>query len=100
MQVGCILLGILFTLIGILFAAGKIHGFLSAWKQMPEDEKKKIQMKPLCRNIGEVIALSGILFLIKGIWPGFQEHWFAGAMIAWLLVAGFDVFYIERYINR
>ena len=96
MNIVCVLYGILFSGAGVLFATGKLHGYISAWKQMPEDEKEKIRIEPLCRNIGEVIGLSGILFLLKGLCPGFQDHWFAGAMIAWLIVAGFDVFYIER----
>ena len=65
---------------------------LSAWKNMPQPEKDKIKIRPLCRNIGEVIALNGIIFLLKGFWSGFSDHWFVGAMIAWLVVAGFDAF--------
>ena len=50
----------------------------------------------ICRNIGEIIALNGIIFLMKGLWSGFPNHWFVCAMIAWLIVAGFDVWYIEK----
>ena len=102
MNAVCILFGTLFSAAGVLFATGKLHRYLAAWKQMPQEEKEKIRIEPLCRNIGEVIALSGVIFLMKGFWPGFQDHWFVGAMIAWLIVAGFDVFYIEksnRYLN-
>ena len=70
---------------------------------MPQEEKDKIKMVPLCRNIGEVIALNGLIFLSKGLWPGFSNHWFVGAMVAWLIVAGFDVWYIgksERYYRK
>lgn len=63
---------------------------------MPQSEKEKIKIIPLCRNIGEVIALSGIIFLLKGLWPGFENHWFVAAMIAWLVIAGFDVWYIGK----
>ena len=61
-----------------------------------------IKISPLCRNIGEVIALNGIIFLLKGFWSGFSDHRFVGAMIAWLCLAGFDVWYIgkrKRYQN-
>lgn len=103
MNFTCIFLGILFCLVGIVFACGKGHIHLSAWKAMPEEEKKKIEIIPLCRNIGEVIALNGEIFLLKGLWSGFSEHWFVCAMIAWLAVAGFDVWYIgksTRYRNQ
>ena len=70
---------------------------------MPQEEKDKIKMTPLYRNIGEVIAPNGLIFLSKGLWSGFSNHWFVGAMVAWLIVAGFDVWYIgksERYYRK
>lgn len=96
----CIFFGILFTMAGFLFFIGKAHIHLSAWKNMPQEEKNKIKILPLCRNIGEVIILSGIIFLIKGLWADFSNHWFVGSMVAWLMVAWLDVWYItksERY---
>ena len=70
---------------------------------MPQEEKEKIKIIPLCRNIGEVIMLNGIIFLIKGFWAGFSNHGFVGAMIAWLIVAGLDIWCIgksDRYRNK
>ena len=43
---------------------------------------------PLCRCMGEVIVLSGLIFLMKGLWAGFSEHWLAGSIAAWLAAAG------------
>ena len=63
---------------------------------MWQEEKEKIKIVPLCRNIGEVIALNGLIFLLKGLWSGFENHWFVTAMIAWFIVAGFDLWYIEK----
>ena len=96
----CVFLGILFTIAGFLFFFGKAHIHLSAWKNMPQEEKEQIQILPLCRNIGGVIILSGIIFLLKGLWVDFSNHWFMGSMVAWLVVAGLDVWYmtkIQRY---
>mgnify|MGYP000062489438 FL=1 len=103
MDYTCIFFGVLFTIAGVVFAFGKGHIHLSAWKNMPQEEKEKIRIVPLCRNIGEVIALNGIIFLMKGLWAGFSNHWFVCAMIAWLIVAGLDVWYISksnRYRNQ
>lgn len=44
----------------------------------------------------KVIALSGIIFLIKGFWSSYVERWFTAAMIMWMLLAGFDVWYIRK----
>ena len=103
MDYTCTFFGVLFTIAGVVFASGKGHIHLSAWKNMPQEEKEKIRIVPLCRNIGEVIVLNGIIFLMKGFWAGFSNHWFVGAMIAWLIVAGLDVWYISksnRYRNQ
>ena len=35
------------------------------------------------------------LFLEK-LWTGFENHWFVTAMVAWFIVAGFDLWYIEK----
>ena len=29
-------------------------------------------------------------------YPCFENHWFVTAMIAWFIVAGFDLWYIEK----
>lgn len=92
----CVFLGILFTIVGFLFFFGKAHIHLSAWKNMPQEEKEQIQILPLCRNIGGVIILSGIIFLLKGLWVDFSNHWFMGSTVAWLVIAGLDVWYMTK----
>lgn len=92
----CVFLGILFTIVGFLFFFGKAHIHLSAWKNMSQEEKEQIQILPLCRNIGGVIILCGIIFLLKGLWVEFSNHWFMGSMVAWLVIAGLDVWYMTK----
>ncbi len=92
----CLFLGILFSGVGLMFFFGKAHIRLSAWKNMPQEEKDQIKILLLCRNIGEVILLSGIIFMLKGLWADFSNHWFTGSMIAWFVVAGLDVWYMIK----
>lgn len=96
MDFTCIFLGILFTLAGLWFAFGKGYLHLSLWKNMPQKEKDKLRIIPLCRNIGGIITLNGIIFLVKGFLPLFSSHWFVSAMIAWMILAGLDIWYIEK----
>ena len=63
---------------------------------MSWQEKNKIRIRPLCRNIGEIIVLNGFLFLLKGVWSGFEDRWFVLSMAAWFVIAGFDVWYITK----
>lgn len=103
MNFASIFFGVLFFGAGILFACGKIHPHLSTWKNMSQEEQKKIRIEPLCRNIGRVIAASGALFLAKGFWNGLSGRWFTVVMVVWLIAAGFDVWYIGksgRYVRK
>ena len=102
MDVTCIIFGILFIGSGLLFASGKLLVHVTPWQMMPAEEKEKIDVNALCVNIGEVIGLSGIIFLFNGIFPDFRSHWFVLSMIAWMIVAGLDLWHIEksgRYIR-
>ena len=52
MNFTCIFFGFLFTFAGLWFAFGKGYLHLSLWKNMPQKEKDKLRIVPLCRNIG------------------------------------------------
>ena len=99
----CIALGILFMVGGIIFAFGKIYQHIPAWQKTPDEEKSKIRIKPLCQNIGGMMTLNGIIFVLKGCCAGFSDQMFSVEIIIWLVIAGFDVYYISkssRYINQ
>lgn len=95
-NITCAVFGICFFIAGILFACGKIHNHLAGWKAMSQEEKDRVRIKPLCLNVGAVIALCGILFLLRGLWPGFWEKKFAFAMIAWFVLTGADIWFIGK----
>lgn len=46
MDFTCIFFGVLFTMAGFVFACGKGHIHLSAWKNMPQSAKDKIKISP------------------------------------------------------
>lgn len=91
-----IVLGVVFTIAGFLFACGKLHIHLSNWKNMPDEEKEKIDIVPLCHNVGAIITLSGLIFLLKGLWADFTGSWFTITMVVWFIVAALDLLYIEK----
>lgn len=96
MNLTCLVFGILFIISGILFFFGKLHSRITAWQNMSEAEKVKIPIVKLCRNIGTMISLCGVIFLISGLVPYFKEYLFIWFMIGWLLISGLDVFLIEK----
>lgn len=96
MDFTCLFFGIVFLLIGILFAYGKLHTHIKAWTAMPEDEKEKINIRPLCMNIGSMISLCGDVFLAAGLFPFFRSRLFVRCMIFWMIAAGIDAYFIGK----
>ena len=103
MNITCICFGLLFLAVGGVFFFGKGHIHISAWKEMTDVEKEKVNIFPLCRNIGCLISLCGLIFLTSGIWIAFKSNAFVWSMIIWLILAGTDVYFIgksKRYIKK
>jgi len=92
----CLFLGILFLAAGIYFYSGKAVNHITAWKTMPEEEKRKIHIRPLCRNVGMMIATSGIIFLLSGAWYAFRKSGFLWCMVGWMVLSGADVYWIGK----
>lgn len=88
--------GLIFSVFGVLFAYGKVLPYLKAWQNMSEEEKAQIRIEPLCRNIGIMIVLSGLIFFFRGMIPGFSHSLFIALIVAWLVGAGFDCYWIEK----
>ena len=52
MNGACLFLGILFLAAGIYFYSGKAVNHITAWKTMPEEEKRKIHIRPFAEMWG------------------------------------------------
>ncbi len=103
MDLTCLAFGVIFLIAGFVFFIGKGHVLLSAWKNMPEEEKSTIHIVPLCHNIGIMFALCGLIFLISGASAFFKDNFFIWCMIIWFVLCGVDFFHISkspRYQNK
>ena len=69
MNGACLFLGILFLAAGIYFYSGKAVNHITAWKTMPEEEKRKIHIRK-----------SGFLW----------------CMVGWMVLSGADVYWIGK----
>ena len=96
MDIPCIIFGVSFIIFGVLVMTGKLHLFVKSWKNMSDEEKKSLKIKSICLNIGGVIVLSGIIFLISGLIEVFRAQFFLISMIVWIVLAGIDVIYILK----
>lgn len=96
MNITCIIFGVLFIALGIVFFVGKAHDHIESYRRMSEAERADIKIEPLCRNVGIVVGLAGIGFLIAGLFPMFASKGFIWYMITWFIGAGFDVRFISK----
>ena len=93
-----IALGLLFTAGGLLLALGKITIHFQSGALRFSREKVSPALRPIYRNVGEMISANGILFLLHGIWPPFTEHYFLGSLIAWSVIVIFDLWTLHKKI--
>lgn len=96
MNITCVAFGVVFLIMGILFFMGKAHEHIEGYRKMPDEEKVNIKIEPLCKNIGIVIGLAGIGFLVAGLFTVFANKVFIWYMIAWFIGTGLDVRYISK----
>ncbi len=99
----CFGIGIVIFAVGLVMFFGGLHVFFRGWKSMPEKEREKIRIKPLCRNIGTAIALCGAIILVAAFWSFFLEKMFSWFMIAWFILAAIDLVWISksgRYVKK
>lgn len=83
--------GILFLAFGAATAMGLVHTHLKDWKAMSQEEKDKIDVAPLCHNIGAMIIFCGIIFTVKGIFYGLSNRLFLFFVLVWIALCAIDL---------
>ena len=81
MNRACLFLGILFLAAGIYFYSGKAVNHITAWKTMPEEEKKNPHSSPLPK-CGDDDRHKRYHFLLSGAWYAFRKSGFYGVWSA------------------
>ncbi|MCD8294494.1 MAG: DUF3784 domain-containing protein [Clostridia bacterium] len=92
----CLAVGIVILVIGAVTFAGRFHTLFKDWKRMPEEEKRKIHIKPLCHNIGAAIMVCGALILAAAFSSFFLQKMFSWFMLGWFILAAADIWFISR----
>ena len=98
----CLITALLMSVVGIGFCTGKALRYIKGYQTTPEEEKSKINIKPLCRNLGAVFFIAAAIFGAAGISEIFCLRYFKWAIIAWLALGCADVLYIgksKRFIS-
>lgn len=63
---------------------------------MSPEQRSKVNIKPLCRNIGTAISIVGVILIVAGLWEFFLSEIFLWAMLAWAVYVVIDFCYIMK----
>ena len=99
----CYVISAVMLVIGAAFFTGKAASYIKGYRDMPEDEKAKINIKPLCRNMSVLFFAAAVIFGITGYFETFRELYFKWAMLGWLVLCVLDLVFInksKRYVKK
>ena len=100
MNITCLVFALLFLVCSFIFFGGRGDLFIPNWKKLSDKEKEEIPLHELSLNMGIVLSICAIILLASGLFEGFRDHFFAIAMVIWLIGAGVDVYFIEKSNNK
>ena len=95
-MVFCYLTAIIMIVIGSVFFTGKAASYIKGYQMTPEDEKKNIDIKALCRNISAMFFIAAAIFALAGFSELFRTAYFRWAMVGWLVLGCADVLYLNK----
>ncbi|MCL1835685.1 MAG: DUF3784 domain-containing protein [Oscillospiraceae bacterium] len=98
----CYMAAAMLLVVGVAFLTGKAPVFIKAYRLMPEEEKEKINIKPLCRNLSAAFLIAAAIFGAAGYSEVFRLIYFKWAVVGWLALCCADIAYIgksKRYIK-
>ncbi len=96
MNLYCIIFGFGFLIYGIGLALGKAPKMIKALREMPEEEKSKLRIDLLGKNMACVFLSAAIIFILSGFSSAFKDAAFIWCMVAWLVGTGLDIAYISK----
>lgn len=102
-MVYCYVFSAIMLIAGLVFFTGKGAPYIKGYTSMTEDEKKNIDIKALCRNLGVVLMLLAAVLAAAGYSEPFRLNGLRWAMIGWMVLCCADVLYInksKRYVKQ
>lgn len=102
MNLHCIVFGIMFTLVGVFFLFGKGINHMKGFDDIPEEERKEIDLQKLGRLVARVFLSAGLIFGVAGLNQEFLHSAFKWFMIAWFVLTGITVYFLtmKRYLHN
>lgn len=101
-MVFCYMVSIALFIISIVFFSGKGAAYIKGYRIMPEEEKRRINIKALCKNLGAMLFLAAVIFGIAGCFEVFKTDFLKWAVAGWMALCFADIVFMNKskqYIN-
>jgi hypothetical protein len=92
----CYMVSIMLLVVGAFFYSGKAADHIKGYVDMPDEEKKAVNIKPLCKNLSVMFFLAAVIFGIAGYSEWFRLVCFKWAMIGWIALCCVDIVFINK----
>ena len=92
----CFLVSAGLLTVGVFFVTGKAPQYIKGYREMPEEEKKNINVKALCQNVSVLFFVMTAVFLAAGIFPELGARYLKWALVGWLVLCCADILYIGK----
>jgi len=99
----CYAISFITLIIGVAFYTGKAAEYIKGYQDMPEEEKRTVNIGPLCKNISVMFFLAAVIFGIAGYSEPFRSEYFKWIMTAWIALCCADIVFInksKRYVSQ
>lgn len=88
------IIGLIILIVGAMLSVGKAEKIVEKFRKNKQEKQQKSKTREICLRAGELVMLDGLIFLMKGLFEGTENHMLLFAIIAWAIVACFDVLYV------
>lgn len=102
-MVFCYIVSFITLIMGIAFFTGKAAAYIKGYQAMPDEEKRNINIKALCKNLSVMFFLVAVIFGFAGCSPLFRLTYLKWVMVGWMVLCCADILYInksKRYVAK
>ena len=93
----CYLISSVMIFISFLFFSLKIKNKINGYKYLTLTEKKEINIKGLCYNMGILFFICGVIWGLSGYSEIFKNNFLIGSILLWICICILNIIIINKF---
>lgn len=93
----CYVISLIMFVTGIMFFNTKAKEYINGYKNLSNNEKSKIDIKNLCRNISILFFLSSIIWGLAGYSEVFKRTYLVWSVLIWIVICILNIIIINKF---